>query len=320
MKSKLVFCFTAVLFFGLKANAQTDAELLFRPWRGDRVAEGRADGFFFPDSDWDSGDGQTDVAEERIEGRWRLSKMEPLAPTVGYTFKGLTLNDSTHRLPDQFVDTAVAGAAPFAHWGENGGLAALIGVGYAGDDPFGNGRGWYGKAALFAATKLDEKSSLLFILDYDGNRNTYPDVPIPGVAYSFEWEYHLSFVVGFPYSSLSWTPNEHVEIRGKFLVPDELAGTAIYHFNKKFAVYASYEDEIEAFDMSGLPDNTRIFYFERRAEAGIRISPSSWSSIIVAGGYAFNRKFETGFDVRDADRFDKLSQEPYLRVGFEVAY
>jgi hypothetical protein len=284
------------------------------------VIEGRADGFFFPESDWDTGGGQTDITEERSEGRWRLSKMEPLAPTVGYTFKGLTLNDSTHRLPDQFVDTAIGGATPFAHWGENGGFAALLGVGYAGDEPFGNGRAWYGKAALFAATKLDAKRSLLFILDYDGNRSFMPDVPLPGVAYSFESEPHLSFVVGLPYNSVSWKPNEHVEVRGIWSIPDRLGGTAIYHFNQGFSVFANYEDDTDAFHKQGLPGHDRLFYSERRAEAGIRINPSSWSSIVLAGGYAFNRKFETGFDLRDPDRLDKLSQEPYLRVGFEVAY
>src|SRR4051812_40235750 len=132
MRSTLVLLVAAISFLTSWAKAQTDAELLFRPWPKDRVVEGRADGFFFPESDWDNGGGHTDVTEERSEGRWRLSKMEPLAPTVGYTFKGLTLNDSTHRLPDQFVDTAIGGAMPFAHWGENGGVVGGVGGGVVG--------------------------------------------------------------------------------------------------------------------------------------------------------------------------------------------
>ena len=39
------------------------------------------------------------------------------------------------------------------------------------------------QATLVLGKKLDRRTDLAFVIDYDGNRSVFPDVPLPGIAY-----------------------------------------------------------------------------------------------------------------------------------------
>jgi hypothetical protein len=63
-----------------------------------------------------------------------------------------------------------------------------------------------------------------------------------------------------------------------------------------------------------------LLFQQRRAEGGVIWRPNDEIALTVAAGYAFDQEFNIGWDTRNQDRVAKPSDEPYLRVGFEVRF
>jgi hypothetical protein len=57
----------------------------------------------------------------------------------------------------------------------------------------------------------------------------------------------------------------------------------------------------------------RIFYSNCRAVGGIRWI-NSWADLRLGVGYAFRQEFTQGFDLRNTDVVEKLSDEPFLSL------
>src|SRR5437870_872529 len=76
------------------AFAQTDAELLFRPWADDKQKlEAHGEVYVFPTAHFSSPTSDLDLTEIRSTARWRFATDEPLVPTLGFETFHLQLND-----------------------------------------------------------------------------------------------------------------------------------------------------------------------------------------------------------------------------------
>ena len=75
-----------------------------------------------------------------------------------------------------------------------------------------------------------------------------------------------------------------------------------------------------AFHVNTIEGNDRLMAFESRVELGLKGTINDTVSFVIAGGYAFDRKFETGWDSRDTDEIADVSDEPYVRVGIEARF
>ena len=228
----------------------------------------------------------------------------------------LDINTDDPGIPTRLADQSIGFGTPIGVSGDwFFGIAG--GLGYAGNTPFNDSSAWYGKGTFIAGRELGEDSSLIFALDYNGNRTVYPDIPVPAVAYTKRIHPTLLAVAGFPFSSIRWEPVEKLTIEIMYSIPDSFDARIGYDITDAWRVFASYEGRREAFTITDYDDHDRLFFEQRRVEAGVRWQPARYVALVAAGGYAFNQEFSQGWDMRDTEEVADVSDEAYVRVGIE---
>ena len=193
----------ALAFSAASALAQTGPALLLKPNLSETEAlEARGDAIFLQQGSTSNAGADFRLSVFEWSGRFREQR-ENFIPRVGWDLTYLDVNTKDPSIPDKGL-TDVSLAAGFELGTYSGWLTGLtVGVGYAGDTPFGEGDAWYGKATFVIGRELDPKTKLGFVLDYDGNRTYLPDIPLPGFAYIHEFDPHISYTLGVPLTSLS---------------------------------------------------------------------------------------------------------------------
>jgi hypothetical protein len=303
------------------AVAQTGADLLIQPFKPGTEVEVRGDAVFLETGD--IGNGGADLGLSMFESRGRLrERRDDFIPRFGYDVFGMGIDSDNPVLPERLVDASVAAGIGLPNLG--GFLGGMtIGLGYAGDTPFGDGAAWYGKATIAFAKKLGPDSDIGIGLDYDGNRTIYPDIPLPGFAYRRRVHQTAIVVLGVPVTSIEWKPDDRLSLEFRYLLVDTFEARLGYRLAGNLNVFGSFERRREAFELDELQggdSHDRLLFVQRRVELGLRWEPREDVSLLAAGGYAFGQEFSTGFDFRDTDEVAEPSDEPYVRVGFEARF
>ncbi len=297
--------------FDENRNFKTDGSLVY-------VFDGHTDN---NDSDIQlsilNAEGMMKLDLDNLAKGWNLNRAQPRA---GFEFTYLNIDSNDPALPDQFSDTSFGigmGIGQGGKW-----VAGLsVALGHASANAFGDGNGWYGKADIAVGYTIDENQSIGFILDYDGNRTAFPDVPLPGFVYKRKLSDQLKLSVGFPYTDLEYKPDDKWTISLRYVLPSSGEATVEYKAAEALRIYGSVSSQSEAFHWNQLANNhDRVLFFQTRAEVGLRGTYNDQFSFMVAGGYAFAQSFEVGWDSRDTDKIAELSDEPYARIGFELNF
>lgn len=311
------------------ARAQTGPDLLLGSFNdGSNVVLG-GDGFFGAKTETDNDDEDVNLFIFNTSGRVKLDidqfapslNINRAQPRAGYDFTLLSIDSDDPALPDQFSDTSIGFGMGIAA-GEKWRAGLSVAVGHASADPFGDGNGWYGKADLLVGYDFNERESLGIVLDYNGNRTFLPDVPLPGILYTRKIDNdRYRITVGFPYSEITWRPDDSWILTFRYNIPDGGEANVEYKINEGLRVYASYQQQNDAFHWDELEDGRdRVIFSQSRAEIGLKGTYKENFSFLVAGGYAFDQEFEVGWDSRDTDTLAELDSAPYLRVGFELSF
>jgi hypothetical protein len=304
------------------AHAQTGATLLVAPFPKEQFTDIRGSWLYEDAGHVKGSDESLRLAFYETAGRVRLIPGNLTSPRVGWEFEYIDVRGNPGVLPGQLTDESVGVAFPVAKVDEwIFGLA--LGVGYAGASPFGEGGAWYGKATAVAFRQFSESDALVFVLDYDGNRTFLPDVPLPGVAYTRRVNPTLFYVVGLPLSSVTWKPFEKFSLEAGWYPIESFHAAAGYEFTPHWSAFASLDYNSSAFRLDGLSGNDRLIFQQRRAELGLRFAPRvgrDTFALTAAAGYAWGQEFSAGFDSRRTDEVADASDEPYVRVGFEVKF
>jgi hypothetical protein len=309
----------AVLMTCSTALAQTGPDLLLRPFPRERTAEASGSAVFLGEGETDNADADFRLSLYESSGRARIFPKERADPRVGYDLLYLDVDTDDPALPDWLIDHSFAfGMGVLDVHGWLGGLT--VGVGYAGDEVYDDANAWYYMATFAIGREIDETSQIGIAIDYNGNRSIYPDVPLPGFQYRKRIDSKLVLGVGFPVTTVEWKPIEKLTFDLDFSIPDWLDARVDYQVIKQIGVFAELTRRIDAFAVEGLPGERRLIFEQKRAEVGVRWEPVENASLIVAGGYAFDQEFNVGFDTRHAPNVAEPSDEPYVRVGFEVRY
>ena len=298
--------------------AQSGAELLVRPFREGTNYEAEATAYRLFEGETDNAGADYQLTLYEASGRMREDKPRGI-PRFGFEFAHLAVGTEDPAIPDRLTDVSAAVALPVpTAYGFTGGMA--IGIGYAGDGPFGDPHAFYGKATLGLSKKLDDVTDLAVGIEYDGNRTIFPDLPLPGFAYRRKLDPKLVFALGVPVTSIEWKPDDRLTVEFRYLLVDRFDLRVDYRVVGGLNVFASLDQRRLAFEMDELPDHDRLLFEQRRAEAGLRWEPREDMALIVAGGYAFGQAFETGFDFRETDEVAELSDEPYARIGLDLRF
>lgn len=306
-------------FLAASASAQTGAPLLVEPMKPNDTLYVDGNAYLFENVNTSDGySAQVSMFESK--GRFRLMPRERFDPRVGYEARYYDFDSANPAIPDHAIDHsfgASVGLIDYEGW--VGGIS--LGVGYASTNAYNDGNGLYGKATLGLGRKLDEKSYLAIALDYDGNRSFMPDVPLPAIIYTRQMTDELELAVGVPFAHIKWKPNDKFTATLRYLLPEDIEADVGYKVTNTAEVFANLSAQRRGFHDNDLEDSSdRIFFIQRRAEAGLRILPSEDCELIIAGGYAFHQSFEVGFDMRDTDEVAEISDAAYGRVGFTLRF
>jgi len=241
---------------------------------------------------------------------------------VGHKIEGLQLGTSTPGLSNQYMDQSLAVGLMYKPTDSQWSFALAAGAGYAGNDPYGDSNAVYGKAAFLARYNIDTKSALLLTLDYNGNRTIFPDVPLPGIAYLGEPLPNLSYIVGVPYSRVTWKPIENVTLGADYIIPSTVGASVSWQVLQGLTLFGDIGSHTFAFfNETG---NDRVFFKQMRAEAGVTVGSLDLGRLqlraLLAGGYAFNQRFTQGFDSRDQTDLMDFKPAPYARIGLEGSF
>lgn len=307
----------AFLVFAPAARAQTGPELLVKPWpdKG-QVSEGSAGAYLFESGHSTPSGDSLRLEEYESVGRFRILPGNEISPRIGYDIQFFDNHTTSPGVPKQLSDESVAlGTGIFKYQDWVGGIT--VGVGYAGDRAFAEGTGWYGKFDLIVARKINAYDDLVFVLDYDGHRNYFPDLPLPGIAFSHRFDPQLSAVIGAPYSSVDWKPLPHLDVNGEYRLYTDLKVGVSYEFLKGWSAFGTYGFIRDAFEIGDLPKDRRLLFYQRRAEVGLQFSPIANFTLKVALGYGWDGSYRSGFDFNQSSLIANVSDEPYLRGGLE---
>lgn len=299
------------------SRGQTGPGLLAKPWPDkDDVSEGQADAYFMDAGHVKGYDSPYRLDLYDSSARFRLLPGNEISPRVGYDFLFLDTHSNAPHLTRQLTDAAVGFGTGIAKW-DTWVAGVSLGVGYAGDKPFGEGRGWYGKGDFIVADQINADDFLAFIIDYDGHRTFMPDVPIPGFGFSHRFDPTLQAVLGLPYDSLSWKPTDNWDIEAEYYIPTNLRISASYQFIPHFWAYGSFDNALDSFRVEQIKGDRRLLFSQRRVELGLRFTPIEQFTLKIAAGYAFEGGFRNGFDYRDSNSVVDFSDVPYVHAGVE---
>lgn len=298
--------------------------MLANPWADERSVEFGADWWGQSEGDVDQNGMDVRLSRYQTAGRWRLDPGDQLSPTAALSAHRLDIHSSDPMLPKRLVDVSLAGSATLAV-DQDASLQVILGGGYAGDNAFGDGSAYYALADLIVTRSLGEDRGYKLILDYNGNRTIFPDVPLPGFIYYDRLNEQTTYTLGFPTSSITWKPDDRTTVRATYFLPTTVNASVAYELADRWSAYGSFESSLNAYRIDSDPDNRRLMFAQRRIEGGIVWTGRQGDSfpgveVRVACGYAFDQEFTRGFDVRDTDTVRDISDEPYIRVGVTMGF
>jgi hypothetical protein len=309
---------TTVMSLSTVCMAQTGASLITAPFEEGTKVEVQFNG------QW-QGDGHiegtnTDVTLHLYDGQARAQlTSDELGLTFGAAVTAIDIAGSGALL-DSLMDQSYAlgfNVGKVGDWK----VSAVLGAGYNGRSPYGDANALYGKADLIFATKPTDKTMWQVIIDYDGNRSFMPDVPLPSVSYS-DWSNDaFTWTLGFPYSSFTWHPTDKCALEVGAVLIYDIHVTTTYELSDSLEFFAGYTSRTDAFRVDNdSPSARRLIFSQQTVELGVSYEPCKEFELTVAGGYAFDQKFDYGFDSRTDNTVADVSDEPYLRVAAEMKF
>jgi len=306
-----------ILILAAQALAQTDSRMVLEPWHKQSWGQTTDKVLYEQQGDATDGSGTAQVFWWDSIGRFRFSKTDPDAFTLGYRL--LTTNFDTHSpsLPSELNKLSLGAGMTLTQSAES--KVKLVGaVGYSGDQLFSDANGLFGIAHLIYEHDLGSDRALVLTVDYDGAGPLLPDVPLPGIQYVQRGE-TLSYAAGFPRSFVTCRLTDALTLDAGYEFPYQADVYLDQRIAGHFSVFTNFASFFDGFQLNKHADTDRLFDQMRRVEVGVRYNnPDIWKGLsldaAVAVGYAFDQSFFSGWDVRDLDKASGISDEPYIAL------
>jgi len=167
------------------------------------------------------------------------------------------------------------------------------------------------------------RDSWVFFLNYSTNREFLPHVPIPGAAYFYAPSRDFNALVGIPLVFINYSPLSGLNFRAFYFPIHSIYAGCEYSLSELVGIFASFRWENEQYYRAAREDkDDRLFWYEKRLEAGIKLRATSNLEVTVSGGYSFDRFFFEG-ESYDDDRTDNrvdVGDGPFIgaRAGLKL--
>lgn len=320
MTRQWIVCSFFVILTSTIASAQTDPAALLVPFPPSVNGQVQADALLENAGHVKKSDDDFRVSIYESQGRYQLTNQFRINPTIGYDARIINLNTKSNTVPGTLTDTGISFGSPLYQFNSGWFVAAVAGVGYAGSDAYAKSDAYYARATAIVGKELGPDSSILIGLDYDGNRSAYPDIPLPGFAFSKRYFPTVVAVVGFPYSSVTWEPTDRFKAEVGYSIPNEFDFHVEYGITPNLRALVSYQVYEEPFHVDQVGGDDRLFYCYDGVEAGLKYQPKRGIGFFAAAGYQFGQEFNRGWDDTDMDRIISIADEPYLRFGLNLSF
>jgi len=315
--------FVGVLFvFVSPSLGQNAASALFTPMPEGRAYEFRADAWGQAEGDSEQTGMDTRLSSYHAIGRFLLDPDDRQSPSAAVSWNQLSTHSSDAALPDDLVDVSIAGS--ISRKLDDGWLLQLTaGGGFAGDNAFTDGSAFYGLANVTAIHQLGDDHGYMLILDYNGNRSVFPDIPLPGFVYYDRLNENVKYSIGLP-SAITWTPDSATTVRG-IVTPGGITGSIEHELDERITLFGRYNNRTRSFHVDSDVNDRRLFFKQTRVEGGVIWTGTQGDSlpgveIRLALGYAFDQEFSRGWDTRDDDTVRDISDEPYVRAALTMRF
>lgn len=301
------------------ARATTGAELFLSPFNEGKSLEISGDAYAFPQANTDGGAASHHLTLDIFQSaeRWQILAGNKASPVVGHDLTYLNVVSDSPTLARHYLAESVGigqGIAEFGQWQ----FALTAGVGYAGSNPYADGNALFGKASFIANDQLNAHENLVLYLQYDGNDTLFPDFPYPGIAYGNTQNPNLQYLIGLPFSAVTWKPINRLTLEAQFQLPTTLQAAATYAMTHDVDLFAAYHDnETAFFEDHG---NARTFFIQQQLELGVKYRPVKWGELTLGAGYAFGTEFRRGFSDRNLHTLLNISDAPFLHLGFALNF
>jgi hypothetical protein len=321
--ARLLFLAVLLAAFAVLARtsyAQTTPDLLVKPWEDGQSIDTSSEGTFEAAGHTRETDQTIRLSEIHEFGRWRILPDNPATPRIGYDMLYYDLQAHDPALPRHLFDTSIGFAQPI-HEFTNKWFAVVTGaVGYAGNSLFSDPHAVYAKGDIIVGRQWGPNHAILVALDYDGNRTLMPDTPIPGIAYTNRYNPQLTYVIGFPYSSITYEPLSGFQLEAGYTLLSTFEAKIGYEFIKHFSIFTDYSDRLTPFHLDTLPTDRRLFLQTHEVEIGLRWNPTKTIGLSVGGGWAFGQEISRGFDDRNLTPIRHISDAPFARLLVEIGF
>ena len=320
---KYPLAFVGLAIIGLTqtaALAQTSSALLLNAMPKDRRIDAEVSYSQFFKTEDEQGD-HIDLKRIDVEGRFRLVPDFKADPRIGFRVNYVDIDSDSQVLPSQFVDTAFALGTGIAEF-DNGFVAGItVGAGYASAGAFNDGNAFYGLGTLIVGKEYDKDTSFGFVLDFDGNRSILPDVPLPGFQYRTRIDTHLTLGAGFPFTAVTWEPDDKFRLELQWSIPQSFRIDADYKLTQRLSVFGALRDRTTAYHWNELANtHDRVFLNQKTAELGVRYTADDAVSVVLSGGYAWGQDLRVGWDTRDTEELVQFGDRPFLRGAVEIRW
>jgi len=206
---------------------------------------------------------------------------------------------------------------------ENGWISGIsVDFGSASDKPFFSWDEMTLSANLFTRIPHAEQNAWLFLLNYNNNREFWPNVPIPGVGYMFQKDKLYRITVGVPFLFAEVRPWKDLSMEFSYFPVRTVHGGINYTLVKDLTIYGNFDWGNDEFFRADRTDKSkRLFYYEKRLTAGLRYQFNRHCFVNLGGGYAFDRMYFEGqnYSDRDFNRLD-IQDGPFGRAQIGLRY
>jgi hypothetical protein len=316
---RLPLVLVLLVFIASTVRAQVGPALLQETWQRDQYFN-NSEGALFEAAGHTDGAGDTDIrlSQYHALGGYRLQPGNVGSTRIGFDVLDYDVVGHDPVLPRNLMDAKLGFVQPITT--VNDWFVVLTGtVGSASNEPFSDGSGVYGGGDVIIGHRFRKDDYLFIGIDYDGNRTFLPDTPIPGFAYAGTYNDYCTFVLGLPYSQVTFQPLTGLQVEAGFQLVSRFDANVGYQFSKHWALFGQYTDLLSPFHIDHTQPDSRIFFQTHEVEAGIRWNGPRFTRFSISGGWAFGQEFSNGWDSRMTIPLRHVSDGPFARFKFEIA-
>lgn len=240
--------------------------------------------------------------------RWMNAATTAILPTDGV------------RMPNNWYDIQ-AGGLFIRDLGDGWSWGASLTAGSISDRPFDSFNEISVNALAFLRKPSEGDNAWLFYVVSATNGQIGRNIPIPGLAYEFkttDWK----GMVGFPFVNLAYRPAGDWGWEFNYAALTDVMTRVNYFPSNVSKLYTGFSWTNQAWFRADRPDrNEQFFYYEKRFETGLSVSPLQGINFDLAGGYAFDRHFfETSSFALTGRNGINVRPGPFMRVQLEIKY